>query len=153
MLIKPRLASLFILVLGALVAAPPAHTGKAETRALLAKKPSLPDMALGPEKAAVAIIEYSSLTCPHWAAFEENVFPMVQSKYFDAGKVRFVPREFPLDIKAVAASMLARCIAAGNAPRYFEAVTMLFKGVLHRAALGSKGAPRLYGLPLATIAG
>ena len=127
LLIKPRLASLFIFVLGGLVAAPPAHAGKAETRALLAKQPSLPDMALGPEKAPVTIIEYSSLTCPHCAAFEENVFPMLQSKYIDTGKVRFVSREFPLDIKAAAASMLARCIGAGNTPRYFEAITMLFK--------------------------
>ena len=127
LLIKPRLALLCILVLGALVAAPPADAGKAETRALLAKLPSLPDMALGAEKAPITIIEYSSLTCPHCAAFEENVFPMLQSKYIDTGKVRFVSREFPLDIKAAAASMLARCIAVGNAPRYFEAITMLFK--------------------------
>jgi protein-disulfide isomerase len=52
---------------------------------------------------------------------------MLQSKYIDTGKVRFVSREFPLDIKAAAASMLARCAANGDAPRYFEATTMLFK--------------------------
>jgi len=40
---------------------------------------------------------------------------MLRSKYVDSGKVRFVVREFPLDIKAVAASMLARCIAADDA--------------------------------------
>src|SRR5215813_11675326 len=127
LLIKPRLALLCILVLCALVAAPPADAGKAETRALLAKPPSLPDMALGAEKAPITIVEYSSLTCLHCAAFEENVFPMLQSKYIDTGKVRFVSREFPLDIKAAAASMLARCAANGDAPKYFEATTMLFK--------------------------
>ena len=45
---------------------------------------------------------------------------MLQSKYIDTGKVRFVFREFPLDIKAAAASMLARCIANDDAPKYFE---------------------------------
>ena len=80
----------------------------------MAKPVSLPDMALGSAKAAVTIVEYASMTCPHCAAFEQNVFPMLKSKYIDAGKVRFVFREFPLDIKAAAASMLARCVAGDD---------------------------------------
>jgi protein-disulfide isomerase len=95
--------------------------------ALVTKPVSLPDMALGKADAPITIYEYSSMTCPHCAAFEENVFPMLQSKYIDTGKVRFVSREFPLDIKAAAASMLARCIANGDTPKYFDAVQMLFK--------------------------
>ena len=88
---------------------------------------SLPDMALGPAKAPVAITEYASMSCPHCAAFEQNVFPMLKSKYIDTGKVRFVFREFPLDIKAAAASMLARCIAGDDAGKYFGAIDLLFK--------------------------
>jgi protein-disulfide isomerase len=95
--------------------------------ALVAKPVSLPDMALGPANAPVTIVEYSSLTCPHCAAFSENVFPMLQSKYIDTGKVRFVSREFPLDIKAAGASMLARCAANSDAQKYFDAIGMLFK--------------------------
>ena len=124
---KPvRLAALSLLVLGAVFTSQ-AHAGKAQTLALLAKPPALPDMALGKDKAPVTIVEYSSLTCPHCAAFEENVFPMLRSKYIDTGKVRFVSREFPLELKAAAAAMLARCIAGSDASRYFDAVTMLFK--------------------------
>ena len=93
----------------------------------VAKPVSLPDMALGQPAASITIVEYSSLTCPHCAAFAENVFPMLQSKYIDTGKVRFVSREFPLDIKAAAASMLARCVGNGDAIRYFDAVGQLFK--------------------------
>ena len=95
--------------------------------ALVAKPVSLPDMALGPAKAPVTIIEYASMTCPHCAAFEQNVFPMLRSKYIDTGKVRFVFREFPLDIKAAAASMLARCIAGDDAAKYFATIDLLFK--------------------------
>jgi len=97
------------------------------TAALVAKPVALPDMALGPAKASVTITEYASMSCPHCAAFEENVFPMLRSKYIDNGKVRFVFREFPLDIKASAASMLARCIANGDAEKYVGAVQQLFK--------------------------
>jgi protein-disulfide isomerase len=75
----------------------------------------------------VTIVEYASMTCPHCAAFEQNVLPMLKSKYIDAGKVRFVFREFPLDIKAAAASMLARCIAGDDAAKYFGTVDLLFK--------------------------
>jgi len=95
--------------------------------AAVAKPVSLPDIAIGPEKAPVTITEYSSLTCPHCAAFGQNVFPMLRSKYIDAGKVRFVFREFPLDIKAAAASILARCIGKGDSEKYLAAVEILFK--------------------------
>jgi protein-disulfide isomerase len=95
--------------------------------ALVAKPVSLPDIALGPAKASVTITEYASMTCPHCAAFEENVFPMLKSKYIATGKVRFVFREFPLDIKAAAASMLARCIASDDAEKFFGTIGLLFK--------------------------
>ena len=36
-------------------------------------------------------------------------------------------REFPLDIKAAAGSMLARCIAKDDAPKYFAVIDMLFR--------------------------
>jgi protein-disulfide isomerase len=126
-LLKPvGLAALALLVLGAVFAILPAHADKAQTMTLLAKPPALPDMVIGKETAPITIIEYFSLTCPHCAAFEENVLPMLRSKYIDTGKVRFISREFPLDIKAAAASTLARCIAVDNATRYFDAVAMLF---------------------------
>ena len=82
-------------------------------------------MALGPANAPVTITEYSSMSCPHCAAFGENVFPMLRTKYIDTGKVRFVFREFPLDIKAAAASMLARCVADGDAEKFFGTVQLL----------------------------
>jgi protein-disulfide isomerase len=104
------------------------HAMAQDVAAVLVAKPvSLPDMALGPAKAAVTIVEYASMSCPHCAAFDQNVLPMLRSKYIESGKVRFVFREFPLDIKAAAASMLARCIARDDASKYFATIEMLFK--------------------------
>ena len=93
----------------------------------VAKPVSLPDMALGPADASVTITEYASMTCPHCARFNEEVFPKIKTQYIDAGKVRYVFREFPLDIKAAAGSMLARCIAKTDAGKYFAVVDLLFK--------------------------
>ena len=93
----------------------------------VAKPVSLPDIAVGSENAPITITEYSSMTCPHCAAFGQNVFPMLRSNYVESGKVRFVFREFPLDIKAAAASILARCIGQGDSEKYLGAVEMLFK--------------------------
>jgi protein-disulfide isomerase len=84
-------------------------------------------MALGPRDASVTITEFASMTCPHCAAFNETVFPKIKSEYIDTGKVRYVFREFPLDIKAAAGSMLARCIAKDDAGKYFAVVDMLFR--------------------------
>ncbi len=99
----------------------------AQTAADVAKPVSLPDMALGPANATVTITEFASMTCPHCAAFNEQVFPKLKAAYIDTGKVRYVFREFPLDIKAAAGSMLARCIANGDAPKYFAVTDLLFR--------------------------
>jgi protein-disulfide isomerase len=93
----------------------------------VAKPVSLPDMALGPATASVTITEYASMTCPHCAAFNETVFPKIKAEYIDTGKVRYVFREFPLDIKAAAGSMLSRCIAKDDSGKYFAVTDMLFR--------------------------
>ena len=99
----------------------------AQTATDVAKPQSLPDMALGPADAKVTITEYASMTCPHCAAFNEQVFPKIKAEYIDTGKVRYVFREFPLDIKAAAGSMLSRCIANGDPNKYFAVTDLLFK--------------------------
>jgi protein-disulfide isomerase len=99
----------------------------AQSAADVAKPQSLPDMAIGPANASVTITEYASMTCPHCANFNEAVFPKLKSEFIDSGKVRYVFREFPLDIKAAAGAMLARCIAKDDAPKYFAVIDLLFR--------------------------
>jgi protein-disulfide isomerase len=93
----------------------------------VSKPVSLPDMAIGPADAAVTIVEYASMTCPHCAHFNDEVFPKIKSEYIDTGKVRYVFREFPLDEIALAASTAARCVAKDDAPKYFALVDQMFK--------------------------
>jgi protein-disulfide isomerase len=106
---------------------PGTATAQSAIAAAVAKPVSLPDIAIGSPDAPITLTEYSSMTCPHCAAFAQNVFPMLRSKYIDTGKVRFVFREFPLDIKAAAATILARCIGKGDPEKYLGAVEVMFK--------------------------
>jgi protein-disulfide isomerase len=103
-----------------------AAMAQSTTAELLVKPMALPEMALGSSKARVTIVGYLSLTCPYCADFEENVLPLLRTKYIDSGKVRFVLRDFPLDQKALAAAMLVRCIAAGDSKKYFDALAQSF---------------------------
>lgn len=99
----------------------------AQSAADVAKPVSLPDMALGPANAPVTITEFASMTCPHCAAFNRDVFPKIKSEYIDTGKIRYIFREFPLDLKAAAGSLLSRCIANGDAQKYFAVTDLLFR--------------------------
>ena len=101
----------------------PSSEGSVDTAKLM-EPGALPEMAIGDANAPVTIVEYMSMTCPHCAAFHNNTFEAIKTKYVDSGKVRFVLREFPFDPRAAAAFMLARCAPEGQ---YFPMISMLFK--------------------------
>jgi len=67
------------------------------------------EKSLGKADAPVTVLEFSSLTCPHCAAFHKDTLPLVKKNYIDTGKVRFVFHDFPLGNLAMAAAMIARC--------------------------------------------
>ena len=99
------------------VAAAPAST----------KLPPAPgDMSLGSPKATVQVVEYASLSCPHCARFNADVFPAFKAKYVDTGKVHYTLREMltpPAEV-AAAGFMMARC--AGPS-KYFKVVDAVFR--------------------------
>jgi len=99
----------------------------AQGTAAVAQPVALPDMALGPVDAPVTIVEYASLTCPHCAYFNKEVFPRIKSAYVDTGRIRYVFREFPRDIKDAAGAMLARSIARDDCGKYFAIIDILFR--------------------------
>jgi len=117
------MSSAALLVLGGLgPLAGPAWAQTISSLELMAKG-ALDDIPMGSETAPVTIIEYASMTCPHCAAFEAQVFPKLKEKYIDTGKVRFILREFPLDGLAAAAFLLARC---AGPDKYYPMVETLF---------------------------
>ena len=82
------------------------------------------DMAVGDPDAPVTVIEFFSLTCPSCERFHNQVYNRLKPEYVDAGKVRFVARDFPLNAPAFQAAVLAHC--AGR-ERYFTFIDVLFQ--------------------------
>jgi protein-disulfide isomerase len=87
---------------------------------LLMEPGLLPDIVQGSQSAPVTIIEYASLTCSHCAAFHEETWPGLKTRYVDTGKVKFVLREFPLDPLAAAGFMLARCLGPARRDAFVD---------------------------------
>ena len=83
------------------------------------------DMTLGSAKAPVTVIEYASVTCPHCAAFNADVFPLFKAKYIDTGKVHYVFRETLIHPEFdVIGYRLARCVGP---TKYFQVVDAIMR--------------------------
>lgn len=84
----------------------------------------LPENVMGAADAPVTIVEYASLTCPHCAVFHTKSLPALKKDYIDAGKVRFIFRDFPFDGVAMAGTMISRCAAPD---KFFTLTSTLFE--------------------------
>ncbi len=68
------------------------------------------DRVLGSNDAPIKVVEYSSLTCSHCAAFHNGDLSKIKENYIDTGKVQFIFKEYPLNQPAVVASAVLRCM-------------------------------------------
>lgn len=60
--------------------------------------PALPagGLSIGDQHAPVTIVEFGDYECPFCAQFQTDTFPTIKKRYVDAGRVRFVFRNYPL---------------------------------------------------------
>lgn len=112
---KQVCATLALVCIAATFAAAPSFAQRSDgpdqvDQADLVKEGKLKDLTAGSADAPVTIVEYASLTCGHCAAFHTQVYPQIKEKYIDTGKARIIMREFPLNARAYAASMITRCV-------------------------------------------
>ncbi len=82
---------------------------------------------IGNPAAAIKVVEYFSLTCPHCAAFDAESAPRLIPNYVRSGRVSLEYRNYVLNGMDFAAAMLSRCAAPAN---YFP---------LNHALLASQG--------------
>lgn len=91
--------------------------------AAAADNPHETDRTVGKADAKVTVEEFFSLTCTHCADFAIHTFPDIQKNLIDAGKIRWVYRDFPLDQVALQAAQVARYLPPD---RYEPFVNALF---------------------------
>ena len=68
-------------------------------------------LSIGSSEAKVTVKVFSSLTCPHCAKFHNSIFNKLKKDYIDKGLVKFEHHAFPLDLAALNAEVVIRCLA------------------------------------------
>ncbi|NKC32515.1 thioredoxin domain-containing protein [Roseomonas sp. BU-1] len=111
--------------------------------------PRLAERSAGPADAPVTVLEYFSLTCGHCAAFHRETWPRVKTELVQAGRMRMVFRDFPLDGLALAAAAVARSLPA---PQYEPFISALL-GSQDRWAFNRNADPREELYKMAALAG
>lgn len=85
---------------------------------------ALKERSIGSENAPIVMEDFSSLTCPHCARFHLDILPQLKRNYVDNGQLRIVFKDFPLNLPALQASSISRCI--NNDTDYFAYIDRLF---------------------------
>ena len=82
-------------------------------------------LEIGDPSAKITVKVFSSLTCPHCANFHENIFESLKKEYIDKDLVRFEHHSFPLDLAALNAEIIIRCIEGIN--KKFQLLSEIYK--------------------------
>lgn len=83
--------------------------------------------ALGSPDAPLTMVEFTDLQCPYCRQYVSVTFDLIRKNWIDTGKLRYISRDFPLDIHplAMTAARAARC--AGEQGKFWEMRTTLMK--------------------------
>lgn len=79
---------------------------------------------LGDKNAPNTLVEYASLSCVHCANFHNKELPAIKSQLIDKGKLKYIYKDFPLDLPAMLAAMVSNCYTGSQ---YFEILKSLFR--------------------------
>ena len=67
-------------------------------------------LSIGSKNAKVTVKVFSSLTCPHCANFHNKIFQKLKKEFIDTNNVKFEHHGFPLDLAALNAEKVLRCV-------------------------------------------
>ena len=71
-------------------------------------------LSIGNKDTKVTVKVFSSLTCPHCANFHTKIFKKLKKEFIDTNKVTFEHHGFPLDLAALNAEKILRCVENKN---------------------------------------
>lgn len=99
-----------------------AVTPSGPVRASVADAPTL-----GRADAPVTLVEFSDYQCPFCQRFFATTLPALKKDYIDTGKLRFVYRDFPLEMHPHAREAAVAAHCAGEQGKYWEMHDALFQ--------------------------
>ena len=108
----------------------PIQGGDAPTGPVRASVADAP--TLGRADAPVTLVEFSDYQCPFCQRFFATTLPALKKDYIDTGKLRFVYRDFPLEMHPHAREAAVAAHCAGEQGKYWEMHDALFQ---YQAAL------------------
>ena len=108
----------------------PIQGGAAPTGPVRASVADAP--TLGRADAPVTLVEFSDYQCPFCQRFFATTLPALKKDYIDTGKLRFVYRDFPLEMHPHAREAAVAAHCAGEQGKYWEMHDALFQ---YQAAL------------------
>lgn len=117
------LTSFAVFALFALTLALTAVAPRPAAAEIATNEQALSQKVMGRQDAPITILAFESLTCPHCASFHRETLGQLKTEYIDTGKAKLIFIDFPLDPRAMVASMLARCTAKN---RFFGMIEILF---------------------------
>jgi protein-disulfide isomerase len=82
---------------------------------------NLEGYSLGRPDAPLTMVEFTDLQCPYCRQFALTAFDEIKKNWIDTGKLRYISRDFPIDVlhpHAMAAARAARC--AGEQGKFWE---------------------------------
>ena len=82
-------------------------------------------LEIGSPDAKITVKVFSSLTCPHCASFHKNIFEDLKKEYIDKDLVKFEHHSFPLDLAALNAEIIIRCLQDTN--KKFQLLGEIYK--------------------------
>jgi protein-disulfide isomerase len=87
---------------------------------------------LGRSDAPVTLVEFSDYQCPFCQRFFATTLPALKKDYIDTGKLRYVFRDFPLEVHPHARKAAEAAHCAGEQGKYWQMHDVLFQ---HQGAL------------------
>jgi protein-disulfide isomerase len=85
------------------------------------KVTNLEGYSLGRPDAPLTMVEFTDLQCPYCRQFALTAFDEIKKNWIDTGKLRYISRDFPIDVlhpHAMPAARAARC--AGEQGKFWE---------------------------------
>ncbi|MGN0904997.1 MAG: thioredoxin domain-containing protein [Alphaproteobacteria bacterium] len=80
---------------------------------------------IGNDDAPLKMYVFTSFTCGHCAYFHNQTMPEIARKYADDGRMQIIVADFPLDERAMVATMISKCLEDDNS--YFAFMDTLYE--------------------------